>query len=38
VHGPTCIFWANLTPFTLKLLAAKNAGRDLRRKAAGFQV
>ena len=21
MHGPTCIFWANLTPFSLQLLA-----------------
>ena len=20
MHGPTCIFWANLTPFSLKVL------------------
>ena len=22
MHGPTCTFWANLTPFSLKVLAA----------------
>ena len=23
-HGPTCFFWANLTPFSLQALAARN--------------
>ena len=35
-------FFVELDPAVIaplaKLLAAKNAGRDLRRKAAGFQV
>ena len=22
MHGPTCAFWANLTPFSLKIAAA----------------
>ena len=22
MHGPTCIFWANLTPFSLEVYAA----------------
>jgi hypothetical protein len=29
MHGPTCIFWANLTPFSLKperCLAARDGG------------
>ena len=24
MHGPTCIFWANLTPFSLKALMGKD--------------
>ena len=24
MHGPTCIFWANLTPFSLKGIVAPN--------------
>jgi hypothetical protein len=27
MHGPICIFWANLTPFSLKLLLIKLGGR-----------
>jgi hypothetical protein len=26
VHGPTCIFWANLTPFSLQTLAVAAGG------------
>jgi glutamate-1-semialdehyde aminotransferase len=25
MHGPTCIFWANLTPFSLKYLDMCNS-------------
>jgi serine/threonine protein kinase len=26
MHGPTCIFWANLTPFSLKLIVEHHRG------------
>ena len=29
MHGPACIFWANLTPFSLQLLAATQASDDV---------
>ena len=30
MHGPTCIFWANLTPFSLQSWSGKNAILDFR--------
>ena len=37
MHGPTCIFWANLTPVSLKAdrLRAKNASYRLLTLAYG---
>jgi hypothetical protein len=29
MHGPTCIFWANLTPFSLAKLLAEHLARTL---------
>ena len=34
MHGPTCIFWANLTPFSLKGL--EDAGEATARRELGF--
>ena len=34
MHGPTCIFWANLTPFLLQgRAAAKAQGQDWLKDA-----
>jgi hypothetical protein len=35
MHGPTCIFWANLTPFSLEASAAVNASVPYRYFRAG---
>ena len=37
IHGPTCIFWANLTPFSLKC-AIKKLGEVMARELAPHGV
>ena len=34
MHGPTCMFWANLTPLSLKLLPYRTIGRVSYYEAA----
>ena len=33
-HGPTCVFWANLTPFSLKAKRAEEAAEAVAGAAA----
>ena len=34
MHGPTCTFWANLTPFSLKVVVGMRSVADVERNVA----
>jgi hypothetical protein len=38
MHGPTCIFWANLTPFSLKVRREKLKYAKKKEKAEAEKV
>ena len=37
MHGPSCIFWANLTPFSLGRAASKKATTGIGGKDLGYE-
>jgi hypothetical protein len=38
MHGPICIFWANLTPFSLKAITTEMLVKDLQGQARLIQA
>jgi hypothetical protein len=38
MHGPTCIFWANLTPFSLQYPQLHNVLGVLRERAVAYNL